>query len=425
MRRTELLQETRKMRFEEMLEGWERGRLTQEQAALVLGMSSRTFRRYVHRFEAEGVAGLADRRLEAAYHRQVPADEVFRLVELYRSRYTGFTAKHFHSLYHRLHEGQRSYTWVKKTLQAKGLVPKAPRRGAHRKRRPRTPFVGMMLHQDGSRHEWVPGQSWDLIITLDDATGEHYSMFFVEEEGTASSFRGVKEVIECHGLFGSLYTDRGSHYWHTAEAGGKVDRKNLTQFGRALRQLGIQTIPAYSPQARGRCERAFRTHQDRLTKELALAGITDMAAANRYLEEVYKPAYNAEFAVPAEEPSSAFVPWTGANLDDVLCEHHERTVGNDNCIRFENRSLQIPPDPCRCHYVRARVRVHRYPNGSLAIFYGPRKLANYDASGNLLKPGNLPINAKRKQNPVRNGPLNSRSQKRTNHALLTGQFTSC
>jgi len=227
----------------------------------------------------------------------------------------------------------------------------------------------------------VPGQYWDLIVTMDDATNEHYSMFFVDEEGTASSFQGIREVIKARGLFCSLYTDRGSHYWHTAQAGGKVDKGELTQFGRAMQQLGIEMIPAYSPQARGRSERAFETHQDRLVKELAWAGITEMQAANRYIREVYLPAYNAEFKRAPREQGSAFVPYQGSGLWEILCEHHERVVGNDNCVSFAGMRLQIPKDPNRMHYVRVKVRVHRYPDGNLAVFHGPRCLTRYDSQG--------------------------------------------
>jgi hypothetical protein len=382
MRRTELLQEVRKMRFEEAYEGWERGRLTQEEAARLLGVCDRTFRRYLVRYEERGMEGLIDQRLGQVSHRCAPVDEVIALVDLYGRRYQGFAVKHFYSWYRRAHGGMRSYTWVKNRLQERAVVPKASRKGTHRRRRPRAPYVGMMLHQDGSRHEWVPGKFWDLIVTMDDATGEHYSMFFVEEEGTQSSFRGIKEVIHTQGLFASLYTDRGSHYWHTPEAGGKVDKEMLTQFGRAMRQLGIEMIPAYSPEARGRSERAFKTHQDRLVKELAMAGITDMTKANQYIARVYMPAHNAEFAVPPEEPNTMFVPWAGNHLEDILCEHYGRTVGNDNCIKFDGVILQIPPDEYRYHYVRLKVQVHRYPDGRLAIFHGPRKLATYDTSGN-------------------------------------------
>lgn len=380
MRRTELLQEIRQMRFEEAYGGWNGGRLTQEEAARLLGVGERSFRRYVVRYEAEGLEGLIDRRLEQLSNRRAPVDEVMAVVERYRDRHLGWNVRHFHSWYRR-EGGVRSYSWVKNRLQEAGVVEKARRRGTHRKKRERCALPGMMIHQDGSRHEWVAGQVADLIVTMDDATSWHYSMFLVEEEGTASSFRGVHEVVAQHGLFCSFYSDRGSHYWTTPEAGGKVDREHPTQFGRALKQLGIEMIPAYSPEARGRSERAFATHQDRLPKELAAAGIADMESANRYITEVYLPAFNAEFAVSAREAGSAFVPWLGGGLDDILCEQHERVVGHDNCVRFDGLSLQIPADRYRCNYVKARVRVHRYADDHLAVFHGPRKLADYAADG--------------------------------------------
>lgn len=383
MKRTELLQEIRKMRFEEAYGGWEAGRLTQVEAASLLGVCERTFRRYLSRYEEGGLEGLIDRRLEQVSHRKAPVDEVVALTASYRRRYVGWSAKHFYAWY-RKDGGTRSYTWVKSRLQEEALVPKAKARGVHRKRRERSPWPGLMIHQDGSRHEWIAGLPWDLIVTMDDATNEHYSMFFVEEEGTLSSLRGVREVIESRGLFSSFYSDRGSHYWHTPEAGGKVDKQHLTQFGQAMKRLGIEMIAAYSPEARGRSERMFRTHQERLPRELALAGITDMAGANRYLHEVYRPAFNAEFMQPAMEEGSAFVGWIGGALDDILCERFERTVGNDNCVSFEGMKLQIPADRHRCHYVKAKVAVLRRTDNTLAIFHGPRKLADYDQAGNVI-----------------------------------------
>lgn len=373
------------MRFIEAREGWQAGRLTQAEAARLLGMCERSFRRYLARYEEFDLAGLLDKRLVQSSHRRASADEVMKLVALYRGEYEGWNVRHFHSWYRREHDGSRSYTWVKNRLQGAGAVTKAPRRGAHRKRRQRAPLAGMLLHQDGSRHEWLKGQQWDLIVTMDDATGEHYSMFFVEEEGTSSSFRGVHEVIKRKGLFAALYTDRGSHYWLTDNAGGKVDKTHLTQFGRAMGQLGIRMIPAYSPEARGRSERAFGTHQQRLPRELAKAGVTDIAGANAYLERRYRKAHNSEFCVRAAEPQSAFVAFVGASLADILCEHFERTVGNDNCVRFETLNLQIPPDRHRTHYVKAKVNVHRYADGTLAILHGPRLLARYSDSGKELK----------------------------------------
>jgi len=385
MSRTELLQEIRKMRFEEAYAGWQGGRLRQEEAARLLGVCERTFRRYVDRYEEEGVDGLIDKRLEQVSQRKAPVDEVMALVDRYRGRHQGWNVKHFHAWYKK-DGGRRSYTWVKSRLQEAGAVEKAPGRGKHRKRRERAAWPGMMLHQDASTHEWVAGAKWDLVVTLDDATNEHYSMRFVEEEGTASSFLGVRDVIEKRGLFAALYTDRGSHYWHTPQAGGKVDKANLTQFGRAMARLGIEMIPAYSPEARGRSERMFRTHQGRLPQELLAAGIGDMGGANRYLDEVYLAAFNEEFMQPAMEEGSAFVPWIGGDLDDFLCESHERVVGKDNCIAFAGMSLQIPQDRHRMHYVKVKVRVQRAGDGQLALFHGPRCLARYDARGLLMPP---------------------------------------
>ena len=286
------------MRFEEAYGVWTEGRLSQEEAARILGVCSRTFRRYTVRYEENGLEGLLDKRLTQASFRRAPVDEVMAVAEQYKTRHMGWNVKHFYAWYRR-DDGHRSYSWVKNTLQSKGLVKKSTKRGVHRKRRDRFPLPGMMLHQDGSNHEWVPGKKWDLIVTMDDATSEHYSMFFVQEEGTDSSFKGVREVIAKHGLFSAIYTDRGSHYWFTPKEGGKVSKTQLTQFGRAMRHLGIEMIPAYSPEARGRSERTFGTHQGRLPQELAAHGITTMDAANQYLEKVYLPAFNAEFMQPA------------------------------------------------------------------------------------------------------------------------------
>ncbi len=381
MRRSEFLQETRIMRFEEAFNKWDNGRISQEEAAQLLGVCVRTFRRHINRYEENGIEGLYDKRLSQASHRRAPVDEVFKLTELYKTNYRGFNVKHFYSFYTNNHGGSRSYTWVKNTLQRHNLVQKNPKRGRHRKQRPRAAFPGMMIHQDGSTHQWVSGNQWDLIITLDDATSEHYSMFFVNEEGTVSSFQGVFDTIKKKGLFSSIYTDRGSHYWHTPVAGGKVDKRNLTQFGRAMHQMGIGMIAAYSPQARGRCERMFSTHQERLPKELKLLNIKTMEAANKYLKETYMPAFNKEFCVPAREPGSAFVKWAGNELKEILCMQYERRVSNSNCVEFEGLKLQIPADQYRCHYVKVKVKVHKYLNGELSIFHGPRKLVNYDATG--------------------------------------------
>jgi transposase len=383
MRRTEQFQGIRLMKFEEVYGRTRAGMLSQEEAAEILGISERTFRRWRGRFEAEGADGLYDRRLGKVSARRAAVDEVMTVLELFDTRYWDFGVRHLHETLVAAHGFRRSYNWLRITLQAHGRVQPAPRRGAHRRKRPRRPMVGMMLHQDGSRHEWVAGEMWDLIVTMDDATSEIYSAFFVAEEGTMSTFLGLEAVIAERGLFCSLYADRGSHYWHTPEAGGPVDKDNPTQVGRALKQLGIELIPAYSPEARGRSERMFGTLQQRLPQELRVAGITSMEAANRFLEEVYLPRHNACFARTPEDAGSAFVPFAGL-LADILCIQEERLVGNDNTVRYKSRTLQIPADRHRHHYVKATVRVHEYPDGGLAVFHGPRRLATYAADGSFV-----------------------------------------
>jgi hypothetical protein len=335
------------------------------------------------RYAEEGPDGLLDRRLGKASAHRIAVDEVERVVSLYRDRYRGWTVKHFHERAQEKHGLTASYGWTKSVLHASGLIRPAPRRSAHRKRRPRKPLPGLMLHQDGSQHLWLPalGRQVDLIVTLDDATSEIYSAFLVEEEGTASSFRGLRETIERHGLFCSLYTDRGSHYFHTPKAGESVDRHHLTQVGRALKQLGIRHIAAYSPEARGRSERMFGTLQDRLVKELADAGITTMDAANRFLAEVYLPAHNRRFAVDAAEPGTALVSWAGGELDEILCHQEDRVVGNDNTVTFGRLRLQIEPSPLRPHFVKATVQVRQYDDSTLALFYGPRCIGRYGPDG--------------------------------------------
>lgn len=305
------------------------------------------------------------------------------MLGLYQERYSEFTVKHFHEQMTKRHNYKLGYTVTRLALQSAGLVKPAPKRSAHRKKRPRRPLVGMMLHQDASRFAWLPGEDrqYDLVVTLDDATSAIYSAFLVEEEGTLSSFRGIAEVIDQHGLFCELYTDRGSHYFHTPKVGEPVSKRVRTQVGRALAQLGIRHIAAYSPEARGRSERAFRTLQDRLPKELALAGAIGLATANRWIAESYLPAHNAAFAVAPEQAGTAFVPDRIGAAHEILCLQEERRVGNDNTVKWRGLTLQIPPSPLRAHFVRATVRVHEYPDGRLAIFHGPHRLAEYRPDG--------------------------------------------
>ena len=384
MRRTEAHQGVRMIKFSSILSRYEAAEFSQAEAAELLGIGERTFRRWRQRFEDEGEAGLLDRRLGKASGKRVPSDRSDEVEALYRTRYAGFTAKHFHEHLVKEHNFSWGYTWTKTFLYSKGLLEKAKRRGAHRRKRERRPLPGMMLHQDGSMHVWLAGQpALDLIVTLDDATSAIYSAFLIEEEGTASTFRALTEVFGSHGLPMSLYTDRGAHYFYTPTAGGEVDRSRPTQVGRALERLGVEHIAAYSPQARGRSERVFHTLQDRLVKELALKEIDAVEAANLFLRDVYIPEYNARFAVAAAQEGTAFVAIPGVDLAEILCVQEERQVGNDNCVSFNRLKLQIPESPLRAHFVKTRVKVRQYPDGTHAIFYGPRCLGRYDKKGVL------------------------------------------
>ena len=387
MDRARIHEGIRRMRFTDVLGRSERSELSQMEAAELLGISERTFRRWRDRHREAGSEGFADRRLAPSL-RRAPVAEIERMLGLYRDLYRGFTVKHFHEQLAKRHNYTLGYTVTKLHLHRAGLVQAATKRSAHRKKRPRRPMVGMLLHQDASTHAWLPGDAGkhDLVVTMEDATSALYSIFLVDQEGTASSLRGIREVVAKHGLFCSLYTDRGSHYFLTPDAGGRVSKTVLTQFGRALKQLGIEHIAAYSPQARGRSERAFSTLQDRLPKELRLAGISTIEAANVWLRETYMVEYNQQFAIDAEQEGSAFVADATGAWREVLCVQEERTVGNDNTVKWQRRSLQLPPSRLRPHFVKTTVRVHEYPDGQLAVYWGPHRLADYDAQGSIVQP---------------------------------------
>jgi transposase len=383
MDRTAWLQDRRMEKFESVLSRWERKELSAVEAGEILGVSERQFRRYRERYDEDGLAGLADRRLGKASFRRVPVDKIAWVLGQYRTHHMGWNVKHFHEHLQRQHDFRWGYTWTKLQLQAAGLVDRSGRRGPHRRKRPRKPCVGMMLHQDASRFAWLEGApDLDLVVTMDDASSEIYSAFLVEEEGVVSTLRGLLEVFAAKGLPSSLYTDRGSHYFFTPAAGEPVDKKQLTQVGRALARLGIEHIPAYSPQARGRSERMFGTLQGRLPKELSLCGIDNIDEANRYIRDIYVPLHNDQFATPPQIADSAFVAVCDlASLADILCIEQDRVVARDNTVAYEGRRLQLPESPARAHYVKANVKVREYPDGTLAVFHGPRRLARYSAQG--------------------------------------------
>lgn len=384
--RVQLKEEILKMKFSDIYGQFKQKRLSCEEAAEILGISVSTFYRKRQRYESEDFMGRYDMRLGKHVPNKAADREVEYITRLYNSRYKGFSVQHFYEFARREHNLIRSYNWTRTTLQKHGVIGSSTRGGKHRLRRERKPMSGMMLHQDGSTHHWILALDYDidLIVTMDDATSKITSAFFVEEEGTASSFQGIHETIESEGLFCSFYTDRASHYFNTPKAGGKVDKSQLTQVGRALYQLGIEHIPAYSPEARGRSERMFGTLQDRLPKELNLYGITTMEEANKYLKEVYLPRHNEQFSMQPSSGLSAFKPWSqNVSLKDFLCVQEKRTVQCDNTVRYKGLILQIPKNEFRHHYIKAKVDIHEYPNGEISIFYGHLCIGEYDPAGNL------------------------------------------
>jgi transposase len=383
MTRAAWLQDRRMQKFRDVLSRWEQGGLSMAEAGELLGMSERQFRRYRDRYAEDGLDGLVDGRLGKPSPKRVPSSVVQEMVELYRNAYPGWNVKHFHEHLVRDHKFRWGYTFVKTQLHTAGLVERNRKRGTHRRKRERKPCEGMMLHQDGSREAWLCGRAaLDLIVTMDDATSTIYSAFLVDEEGTASTFQALLEVFIAHGLPLSLYTDRGSHYFYTPVAGEAVDKHQLTQVGRALERLGIEHIPAYSPEARGRSERMFGTLQDRLIKELKKQGLNEIEAANAWIRDVYLPGHNARFARPAAVPEIAFVTVRDtATLAESLCVQDSRVVDRANTVSWGGIKLQLPQSPLRHHWVKAKVRVHQYPDGRLAVFHGPRCIARYSREG--------------------------------------------
>jgi transposase len=360
-------------------------RITWWQAAEIIGISDRQMRRWRERYEEFGYDGLFDRRQGKPSPKRVPVAVVEQVLGLYRDRYFDLNVRHFHEKLQSEHEIELSYTWVKLALQGAGLVTRGRKRGVHRKRRPRRPLPGMLLHIDGSHHRWFEDERWyDLIVILDDATSEIYYAQLVEEESTATVMAALRAVVERKGLFCALYSDRGSHFWLTPKVGGKVDRHRLTQVGRALAELGIQMIPAYSPQARGRSERNFGTWQGRLSQELRLHGIGSLEEANRFLREHYIAEFNRRFQVRAAERGTAFLPRRGQNLDLTFSLQFERAVNRDNTVSFQHLRLQIEPVRWRATLAGCTVRVHQHLDGSLTITHGPQRLGRYSAEGELL-----------------------------------------
>lgn len=378
----------RAMRVHEVILRGLSGELTWLQVADILGRSPRSIRRLRWRFEHRGYEGLYDGRRVKPSPRRAPVAEVERILRLYRERYRGFNGRHFYQIARREHAVGLSYTFVKRLLQHAGLLPRHRPRGRHRRRREPRPCFGELLHLDGSRHTWlalVPEVRPTLLAVVDDATKRLlYAQLVPGGESVVAVMTALRAVLEGHGLPMALYTDRASWAVYTPTSGTEPDRRRLTQVGRALQRLGIEHILGYSPQARGRSERVNRTLQDRLVNELRVAGIRTLGAANRYLRERFVPAFNAEFGRPPADPSPAFVPLGGVNLDEILCHEELRTVALDNTVRLAGVRLQLAKQRGRRTCAGLQVIIRRYLNGTHAIWWGTRCLGRYSPTGQPL-----------------------------------------
>jgi len=360
-------------------------KITWWQAAEILGISERSMRRWKFGYEKHGLRGLFDKRKGKASWKRAPAAELEKILSLYRDQYFDFNVRHFHEKLVEKHDIHWSYTWVKNVLQSAGFIRKSRKRQPHRKRRPRRPLPGMLLHIDGSHHQWFcDGRWYDLLVILDDATSEIYYAQLVEDESTRTVMRALRHVIEQRGLFCALYSDRAGHFFFTPKTGGPVDHRQRTQVGRAMKELGIEMIPAYSPQARGRGERNFQTWQGRLPQELRLAGIRDVENANAFLTETYIDEFNMKFAVAAAQTGTAFAPTTRQDLDRVFSVQHERMVRQDNTVCWANGTLQIQPQSWRSTLAGCRVIIYQHLDRTLRIGYGTHQLGRFTEDGTVL-----------------------------------------
>jgi len=356
------------------------GKLKWWEAAEIMGVSDRTMRRWRERLNEHGYSGLWDYRKRSPSPKRVPMQTVEQVLQLYRETYFDLNVQHFHEKLQAEHDVKLSYTWVKTALQTAGLIKRGKKPGSHRKRRPRRALPGMMLHIDGSDHRWFGDERrHELIVILDDATSEIYYAQLVDAESTCTVMAALREVVETKGVFCSLYSDRAGHFFVTPKRGERVDPSRPTQVGRALQELGIKMIAAYSPQARGRSERNFGTWQGRLPQELRLRGVTELGAANEFLRHEYIAEFNGKFAVAAGQKGSAFVRLQRKDLDWIFSLQHERTVNQDNTVLVENRVLQIEQTRWRNTLAGQTVVVHQHLDGRMSIRYGPHLIAQYSS----------------------------------------------
>jgi len=383
------------MKIQEVILKAMAGKLKWWEAAEIIGVTDRTMRRWRERYQEHGYSGLWDYRKRSPSPKRIAVATLEQVLQLYREKYFDFNVQHFHEKLEEEHGIQQSYTWVKTALQEAGLVERRKKRGSHRKRRPRKPLPGMMLHIDASEHRWFGDErKYELIVILDDATSEIYYAQLVESESTRSMLRALREVVETWGVFCTLYSDRAGHFFVTPHANQKVDKTRVTQVGRALQELGTKMIPAYSPQARGRSERSFGTWQGRLPQELRVRKITQLDQANEFLRNEYMAEFNRRFTVAAAEKGTAFVRTKRSDLDLVFSIQQERVVNQDNTIQVDNRVFQIEKTRWRDTLAGATVVVHEHLDGRVSIHYGPHRIAEY-------APAQLPPQAPRRRGTPR------------------------
>lgn len=405
-------------------------------AAEIIGVTPRTMRRWRERLEEHGYNGLADRRKGKVSFRRVPLKTVEQVLALYQEKYYDLNVRHFQEKLREEHGIQLSYTWVYQALVGVGLVQKRRKRAPHRRRRERRPLPGMLLHIDGSKHRWLNDDRWyDLIVILDDATSEIYYAQLVEEESTRTVMAALRQVIETKGIFCALYSDRGSHFFVTPKGEQRVDKQRPTQVGRAMKELGIQMIAAYSPQARGRSERSFGTWQGRLPQELRLAGITTVEGANRFLRERYMGRFNEQFRVPAAEKGTAFGRSSRSDLEWVFTIQTERVVAKDNTVAIGSRAWQIDKTRFRHTLAGSTVTIHEHLDGTVSIRFGPHVVGRYNRQAEPLasetkqrrgKDGS--VEAGENQKPVFTGsptPLGISPKARDSHFSTAPTTTAC
>lgn len=356
-------------------------------AARILGVSDRTMRRFKFAYEKFGCTALYDKRRGRPSPKRVPLGDVEKILWLYREKYLGFNARHFHKKLAKEHGIDWSYTFVKELLQDTGLVPRRKARGRHHKRREPKACFGEMLHIDGSPHAWLaltPAEEQTLIVVMDDATSKILYAQLWPGETVEAIMSALRDVVGAYGVPLSLYNDRARWAFYTPAAGAKVSKTQLTEVGRALDELGVEHIPAYSPQARGRSERINRTLQDRLVNELKAAGIADVDGANQFIRQVYTPQHNEEFGRAPKDAATCFISAEAVDLDNVFCVRASRVVSKDNVVRYENRVLQIEKQRDRATYAGLTVDVHEHLDGTFSLMRGVRVIGRYDSTGKAL-----------------------------------------